>query len=135
MMHTVKQLLRATRRSAQLAEQLAEMVDNEMWKQQLALYLEDIQRQYQLWQYIHHLLAGAYEESVVEEKTVKASAADFVHALCCNELEKGMLCQRASEKLSGAARKAADQSLQQAIQYSRLFFTMMQTQLVPQIER
>ncbi|OAT72190.1 hypothetical protein A7K69_11860 [Parageobacillus thermoglucosidasius] len=134
-MHTVKQLLRATRRSAQLAEQLAEMVDNEMWKQQLALYLEDIQRQYQLWQYIHHLLAGAYEESVVEEKTVKASVADFVHALCCNELEKGMLCQRASEKLSGAARKAADQSLQQAIQYSRLFFTMMQTQLVPQIER
>jgi hypothetical protein len=134
MMHTVKQLLRATRRSAQLAEQLAEMVDNEMWKQQLALYLEDIQRQYQLWQYIHHLLAGAYEESV-EEKAVKASVADFVHALCCNELEKGMLCQRASEKLSGAARKAADQSLQQTIQYSRLFFTMMQTQLAPQIER
>jgi len=134
MMRAVKQLLRAIKRSAQLAEQLAEMVDDEMWKQQLALYLEDIQRQYELWQYIHYLLAGAYEESG-EEKTAKASVAGLVHALCCNELEKGMLCQKASEKLAGAARKAADQSLQQAIQYSRLFFTMMQTQLAPQIER
>lgn len=134
-MHAVKQLLRAIKRSVQRAEQLAEMVDDEMWKQQLALYLEDVQRQYELWQYIHYLLAGSYYEESDEEKTAKASVADFVHALCCNELEKGMLCQRASEKLSGAARKAADRSLQQAIQYSWLFFTMMQTELAPQIER
>jgi len=132
--YAVKQLLRATRKSAQLAKQLEEIVDDEMWKQQLALYLEDIHRQYQLWQYIHYLLAGAYEESG-EEKTVKAPVAVLVHALCFNELDKGMLCQKAREKLSGAAQKAADRALQQAIQYSRLFFTMMQTQLVPQIER
>jgi hypothetical protein len=134
MICTVKQLLHVTRTSAQLAEQLEEIVSDETWKQQLILYLEDIQRQYKLWQYIHYLLVGTYEESN-SEKMVKASSSELLHALCSNELKKGILCRKASERLSGAAQKAADRSLQQAIQYSQLFFTMIKTQLVHQIGR
>jgi hypothetical protein len=134
MIRTVKQLLHVTRTSMQLAEQLTEIVSDETWKQQFTLYLEDITRQYKLWQYIHYLLAGTYEESA-SEKIVTASASELLYALCSNELKKGMLCQKASEMLSGAAQKAADHSLQQAIQYSQLFFMMIKTQLVHQIER
>jgi hypothetical protein len=134
MIRMVKQLLHVTRTSAQLAEQLAEIVSDETWKQQLILYLEEMQRQYKLWQYIHYLLAGTYEESD-NEKVVKASASELLHALCSNELKKGMLCRKASERLSGAAQKAADHSLQQAIQYSQLFFTMIKILLVHQIGR
>jgi hypothetical protein len=134
MIRTVKQLLHVTGTSTQLAEQMAEIVSDETWKQQFTLYLEDITRQYKLWQYIHYLLAGTYEESA-SEKIVTASASELLYALCSNELKKGMLCQKASEMLSGAAQKAADHSLQQAIQYSQLFFTMIKTQLVHQIER
>ncbi|WP_374719452.1 hypothetical protein [Parageobacillus toebii] len=134
MIRTVKQLLYITRTSTQLAEQMAEIVSDETWKQQFILYLEDITRQYKLWQYIHYLLAGTYEESD-SEKIVTASVSELLYALCSNELKKGMLCRKASEMLSGAAQKAADHSLQQAIQYSQLFFTMIKNQLVHQIGR
>jgi hypothetical protein len=134
MIRTVKQLLYITRTSTQLAEQMAEIVSDETWKQQFILYLEDITRQYKLWQYIHYLLAGAYEESD-SEKIVTASVSELLYALCSNELKKGILCRKASEMLSGAAQKAADYSLQQAIQYSQLFFTMIKNQLVHQIGR
>ncbi len=50
MIRTVKQLLYITRTSTQLAEQMAEIVSDETWKQQFILYLEDITRQYKLWQ-------------------------------------------------------------------------------------
>lgn len=87
MIRTVKQLLYITRTSTQLAEQMAEIVSDETWKQQFILYLEDITRQYKLWQYIHYLLAGAYEESD-SEKIVTASVSELLYALCSNELKK-----------------------------------------------
>jgi hypothetical protein len=134
MIRMAKQLLRVTSTSAQLAERLMETVEEETWRQQFIRYLEDAKQQYQLWQYIHYLLAGTYEESDREE-AVHAVSFELLHRLCLQELKKAMLCRKAREGLSGAAQKAADHVLQQAMQYSRLFFTMAQTQLAPQIER
>jgi hypothetical protein len=134
MIRTVKQLLYVTATSAQLAKRLMETVEEETWRQQFIRYLEDAKRQYQLWQYIHYLLAGIYEESDREE-AVHAFSSELLYRLCLHELKKATLCRKAREGLSGAAQKAADHVLQQAMQSSRLFFTMVQTQLAPQIER
>jgi hypothetical protein len=134
MIRMVKQLLHVTATSTQLAERLMETVEEEVWRQQFIRYLEDAKRQYQLWQYIHYLLAGTYEESDREE-AVHAFFSELLHRLCLQEWKKAMLCHKAREGLSGAAQKASDHVLQQAMQYSRLFFMMAQTQLVPQIER
>jgi hypothetical protein len=134
MIRMVKQLLQVTATSAQMAERLMETVEEETWRQQFIRYLEDAKRQYQLWQYIHYLLVGTYEESDREE-AVHAFSSELLHRLCLHEWKKAMLCRKAREGLSGAVQKAADHVLQQAMQYSRLFFMMAQTQLVPQIER
>ena len=130
MVAVIKQLLETTAAVEEKARQLAALEeDGQTWE----TYFAEVQRQRQLWQYVHHLMTGAgWGERKKQQEAASTGRFELLQALTADEWKKAKLCRQVSQRLSGAVRQAADGVLQQALRYSKEFFAMAQDELVRQ---
>lgn len=126
MLHTLEQAIEATWMTLQFAQLLLEKSEEQ--KQQLASYVQKEQKRLELWQYTYFLVKGTYYEKKLGYNV--PSAGDIVPTILLYEMKKAMLYYELAKVLSGAQKYAAERALQQALEHSSFFLTIMQAENV-----
>jgi hypothetical protein len=94
-------------------------------KQQLELLYEREQKHYQLLQYIHFLINGAYYQH--EKCQVSYHSADkVIHTALLNEIKKMNWCYELLTGLAGTKKRVIMQALQHSLDCAKTFVGMLE---------
>lgn len=121
MLHTLEQILHIIHMNQSYIRLRIENISDAVEHETLVSYAEHEQKQYDVWQYVYFLMKGAF--FTPKKHMPPTDQLDALFLL--HEMKKALLYYELVQHLSGAQKRAAEQALTKAFEYSLFFSKIM----------